>query len=200
MNGMRHYFRGAQDKLLWCMALMAVVYLMTTTGCVRRRLTIRSDPPGATVYVDQREIGVTPVSTPFTYYGTRNFVVTKDGYETVQASRTFRPPWYQWPVLDFISENLWPRELRDERVVEFQLVPKATVSPEKLRQRAEELRRNAATGITAPLPSVTHPGTGRVSSGATGPGIVTLPGPTLPPPQGMTQPPQVIRPPDSTTP
>ena len=45
--------------------------LATQTGCVQRRLTIRSSPPGAVVYVGNQEIGTTPISHDFIYYGSR---------------------------------------------------------------------------------------------------------------------------------
>ena len=32
-------------------------------------MTIRSNPPGAMFYVDDYEIGITPISTSFIYYG-----------------------------------------------------------------------------------------------------------------------------------
>ena len=148
------YFNRANRKGSHCFLLaLAFTTLLPATGCVRRRMTIRTDQPGATVYVDQREIGVTPVSTRFTYYGTRNFVVSKDGYETVAVSRTLNPPWYQYPVLDFMVENLWPFEVRDERVIDFQLVPKQTVPTERLIRRGEDLRFGAAQGHASPLPS-----------------------------------------------
>ncbi|HIN94374.1 MAG TPA: PEGA domain-containing protein, partial [Planctomycetes bacterium] len=78
----------------------------TGVAKVRRRLTITSNPPGAVVFVDDREIGITPVSTPFTYYGTRKIQLVMEGFETLTVKRTFSPPWYQWPVVDFISENM----------------------------------------------------------------------------------------------
>ena len=40
--------------------MAAVVVLATAGGCVERRMTIRSNPPGALVYVDDYEIGITP--------------------------------------------------------------------------------------------------------------------------------------------
>jgi hypothetical protein len=109
-------------------------------GCVRRRLTVRTNPPGALVYIDDQEIGTTPVSTPFTYYGTRKFRVVKDGYETVTAYQRFPAPWYQVPPLDFVSENLLPHPMRDERVVDFQLEPQRVVPMRELLTRADELR------------------------------------------------------------
>lgn len=122
-------------------------------GCVRRRMTIRSNPPGATVYVDDQPIGTTPASSSFVYYGTRKIQLVKDGYETLTVKHKFAPPWYQIPPLDFISENLVPTELRDERILELELEPQRLVSVPELMDRAQQLRdssrlrvRPAATG------------------------------------------------------
>ena len=56
------------------------VMLLTSMGCVQRRLTLRSFPEGAMAYVDDQEIGQTPVSTSFTHYGVRSIRLEKDGY------------------------------------------------------------------------------------------------------------------------
>jgi hypothetical protein len=145
-----------QRLLLLLLALVSVVSI----GCVRRRLTVRSNPPGALVYIDDQEIGTTPVSTSFVYYGTRKIRLVRDGYETLTVLENVRPPWYQLPPLDFVSENLWPSELRDERVVNFQLVPKAVVPRQELLGRAENLRQGSREGYVAPLPTAppTTPG------------------------------------------
>ena len=80
--------------------------------------------------VDDQPIGQTPVSTGFTYYGTRKIQLVKDNFETLTVKQTFNPPWYELPVVEFISENLWPWELRDERVVDFQMIPQVIVPTE----------------------------------------------------------------------
>lgn len=126
---------------------------MLGSGCVRRRLTVRSVPAGATVYVDDQPIGQTPVSTPFTYYGTRKIQLVKDNFETLTVKQTFNPPWYELPVLEFISENLIPYEFRDERVVDFQMIPQVIVPTERLLENAQQLRDSAGQGTVAPLVS-----------------------------------------------
>ena len=101
----------------------------------------------------------TPVSTPFTYYGTRKIQLIKDGFETLTVYQNFPAPWYQYPVIEFFSDNFWPRETRDERILDFQLYPQQIVSPDQIRQRGEQLRSSARQGVVTPLftPGATTP-------------------------------------------
>lgn len=142
--------RWARDGALFA---LLIVLIPVTMGCVQRRMTIRSNPPGALVYVDDYEIGVTPVSHSFTYYGQRKIRLVKDGYETLTVMQNIRPPWYQYPVVDFLAENLWPGEIRDERELSFNMAPQVIVPPDQLLGRAEELRRGVhASAGSAPPP------------------------------------------------
>jgi len=131
--------------------LLAWMTCLPSSGCVRRRLTVRSNPPGALVFVDDQRIGTTPVSTAFTYYGTRKIQLFKDGYEPLTVKQRFTIPWYQFPGLDFVSENLWLRETRDERTVDFEMIPQQIVPNEEVLERAEMLRGNAQAGHVTPL-------------------------------------------------
>jgi hypothetical protein len=170
----------------WRWALVALCALQT--GCVQRRLTIRSNPPGALVYVDDYQIGTTPVSTDFVYYGTRKIRLSLSGYETLTVMQPLPTPWYEYPGLDFFSENVVPGEIRDERVVEFQLQPQVIVPSPQLRDRAENLRHSAIAPRTplGPVAPPLGPGTpGFAPPGAPsyGPPASTPPGlPASPPP------------------
>ena len=167
--------------------MVVVVLAMTClTGCVRRRLTVRSHPPGAQVFVDSQEIGTTPCSASFVYYGTRKIEVMKDGYKTETIHQPFYPPWYEIPPLDFFSENLSLRERRDERIVDIQLAPEEIVPQARLLERAQALRDGARTGqITLPpgattnQPVIGYPGQGL-------PGGEPIPRYPLPAPPGST--------------
>jgi len=112
-------------------------------GCVERRMTVRSNPPGAILYVDNYEIGPTPISTGFNYYGTREFKLVKDGYETLTVKQAIPPPWYQIFPADFVAENLVPGQIRDQQTLDFQMKPQILVPPDQLIARAEALRRSA---------------------------------------------------------
>ena len=131
----------------------ALLVLLSTAlpGCVRRRMTIRTTPPGATIYVDDQLIGTSPVSTDFTYYGVRTIKLMKDRFRTETLQHRFSPPWYQIPPIDFISENIWPGKLRDEHVLDYQLVPQPNVTNDQLRERAEALRSSARSGHVSPM-------------------------------------------------
>jgi hypothetical protein len=141
----------------WCIVALVAAAYVSSNGCVRRRMTINSNPPGAVVYVDDRDIGKTPVSTPFTYYGTREIQLVKDGYETLTVQQRFPPSWYQVPPLDFFSENLWPWELRDERIVNLEMAPQKNISTDEILRRGENLRQTSTAGFIAPLPATNPP-------------------------------------------
>jgi len=141
--------------------LAAAIAWLGASGCVQRRMTIRSNVPGAQVYVDNYEIGRTPVSTDFIYYGQRDIRLVKDGYETLKVKQTVNAPWYQYPGLDFFAENVWPWEVRDERNFNYQMQPQYLVPTETILSRAEELRSQNAVQATAPVvaqPVVVQPG------------------------------------------
>lgn len=153
---------GGEITHQWLLAAVGIV-LLSSTGCVERRLMIRSQPPGAMVYVDDYKIGPTPIATSFTYYGTRKIRLVKDGYQTLTVYERIDPPWYQIPPIDFFAENVLRREVRDTRVLEYQLQPQPIAPTQQLLDRAEMLRRE--TGNLPPLPAAAPaqgaiPGTG----------------------------------------
>jgi hypothetical protein len=163
----------------------AAMAMLCGSGCVQRRITIRSNPPGALVYVDKYEIGKTPCSVGYIYYGTREIKLVKDGYETLTVMQWIPPTWYQIPPLDFVAENVVPAEIRDERTYTYQLVPTRMVPTNQLLGRAENLRRatqleNIAAGPVAPRPRRQAAPLSPASPPPTGPGSVLPPG-ALPP-------------------
>jgi len=163
MSRRRHRsFIDLSPTRLACAA--AVVASLCATGCVQRRMTVRSNVPGAQVYVDNYEIGRTPVSTDFIYYGQRDIRLVKDGYETLKVKQPVNAPWYQYPGLDLITENLWPWEIRDERNFNYQMQPQYLVPTETILSRAEEMRsQNPVTTVPAATtvsPYAPQPATG----------------------------------------
>ncbi|HID23891.1 MAG TPA: PEGA domain-containing protein [Planctomycetaceae bacterium] len=116
------------------------------TGCTHRRMTIRTDPPGAQVLVDGQPIGYTPASTDFTYYGTREITLIKPGYETLTVMQRVPPPWYQVPPLDFVTDNLLPFRVTNRHDFTYTLQPRRLVPTTELLGRANALRSEAQMG------------------------------------------------------
>jgi PEGA domain-containing protein len=151
----------------WGAIFLTLLVALAICGCVQRRLTIRSNPPGARVYVGDEEIGTTPVSTDFVYYGTRKIRLVKDGFETLVVNQPIPAPWYQIPPFDFVAENLVPGEIRDERAVNFQLMPLQESPTQHLLSRAEQLR--AGSGVqpfSVAVPAVPAAGSPAPAGGA----------------------------------
>jgi hypothetical protein len=135
--------------------LLVAILVLTPGGCVRRRLNVQSNPPGALVYVDNQQIGTTPCSVDFIYYGTREIRLVKPGFETLTVNQPIPTPWYEIPPLDFFSENLAMTKIRDNRTVSFNLAPQLVVPNEQLLDRANQLRQDTQQYPAAPAGMVT---------------------------------------------
>ena len=122
--------------------VVLVVLATAVVGCAERKMTVISDPPGATVYMDGVEKGVTPVTYKFNWYGGRRFVLKRDGYETCEEVRSISPPLHMRFPLDTVWD-LTPLPAKDNKTLEFKLVEEGTPKAEELRERAEEMRARA---------------------------------------------------------
>lgn len=131
--------------------LLVLLAIVSATGCVRRRLTVRSNPAGAVVHIDNQRIGTTPCAVDYVYYGTREVRMSLPGYETLTVNQPLPAPWYQWPGIDFISENLVPARIEDARTVSFNLQPARIEPAEQIIARGEDLRRQVTPVGAAPV-------------------------------------------------
>lgn len=129
---------------------LLLTLLCATSGCVQRRLLVRTNPPGATVYVDNVEIGKSPTAVNYTYYGTRQIRIEREGYETIDEFVRMRPPFYEIPPLDFVSETMVPVTIVDGRTLDYTLRPETLVPREQLFDRANGLRGAAQMGNLPP--------------------------------------------------
>jgi PEGA domain len=158
---------------------LVIALSLVNSGCVRRRLFVQSNPPGAMLFVDNQQIGTTPCSVDFTYYGTRQLRLVKPGFETLTVNQPIPTPWYEVPPVDFVSENLVPSRLIDHRSVAFNLQPQVIVPTEQLLDRANQLRQDTLQGTVTPAAAVGVPGAA--------PGATLIPG-TIPPPPSSAVP------------
>jgi hypothetical protein len=117
--------------------------VLQASGCMHRRLTIRSDPPGAAVQVDGEQVGFTPTAIDYTYYGTREITLQKAGYKTLTTPVKMSTPWYQIFPLEFITDNFAFTKINDRREVSYTLTPEQLEPRELLEDRANNLRSEA---------------------------------------------------------
>jgi hypothetical protein len=123
--------------LLGCIAVVPAV----TGGCVERILTVQTNPSGALVELNGQEMGRTPVSRDFTWYGVYEITVRHDEYQTIHTSAWVIAPIYEWIPLDLISELL-PIPLKDHHTLSYDLTPAPAASGPSpgILMRAAELK------------------------------------------------------------
>ena len=119
--------------------------LIALAACVERTITVRTNPPGALVTVNEIEKGRTPLTFSFIWYGQYRVLVEHPQYETLETSRSVPTPIYQWPGIDFVCEVLLPFKFHNHHDWDFTLAPRRTVPTDELIDRAQRFRRQAET-------------------------------------------------------
>ena len=127
--------------------ILTAILLFSQVGCVHRRMTIQTNPPGALVKVDGKDVGYSPTSIDFTWYGQREVQVMKDGYQTQTQIVSLDAPWYQKFPLDFVSDNFLGTHVRDHRRFTIQMQPWKTETSSNVIQRGRSLRSEAVHGL-----------------------------------------------------
>ncbi len=130
--------------MLVCVGLCAILVL---TGCVERKLTINTEPTGAVVWLNDEEIGISPVTVEFNWYGDYKVLISKEGYETLDTHRKLKGPVYDAVGLDFFAEILWPGRIVDEYEWSFELEPYQPPVRTELIEAAGQFRERTAAAL-----------------------------------------------------
>jgi hypothetical protein len=120
--------------------LLLPLFALTLVGCVERKITITSKPKGALVHLNDQEVGRTPVDVPFTFYGTYDVRLEKEGYKPLWTERDAKAPLWEYPGPDLVAEAIpgmvsnptWHFDLREA-------TPPSKQDPEALLENAREL-------------------------------------------------------------
>jgi len=128
-------------KRLFLMAVALPALASGGAGCVQRTISITSEPAGALVWLNDEEVGRTPVAVPFRWYGTYDVRLEKDGFAPKWTTGEAAMPWWEWPGPDLVAEMIpgaeskiaWHYELAEE-------VPAAEQDVPALIDRAEKMR------------------------------------------------------------
>jgi hypothetical protein len=129
------------------MKFLSLVVVVLFIGCAERRIIINSEPPAASVRLDGKERGITPISVPFTFYGKREVILEKDGYETYKAIIPLPTPIFQVFPFDVLM-LLVPYPFIDQHQFYFILekqkkpdIKKSLERMERLKEYLEEILR-----------------------------------------------------------
>ncbi len=122
-----------------CIAVLCLAAILLT-GCVERTLTIHTEPPGAVVVLNDQEIGVSPVTVPFNWYGDYWVRASREGYETLDTHRRLKPPIYDHPPLDFFTGVLWPGRIVNACEWTFDLAVKEYPARDEFIEQGQSLR------------------------------------------------------------
>ena len=86
---------------LLCVALAAL--MLGACGRQERTISITSEPPGALVWLNDVELGRTPVETDFKFFGVYDVRLALAGYEPLITSREAQAPFYEQPGIDLVA-------------------------------------------------------------------------------------------------
>jgi PEGA domain len=129
------------------MLIASIVLSLSLTGCVERRIRVTSSPAGARVWINDQQVGTTPLETRFTFYGGYDVRVELEGYNTVNELRQAKAPLYEYPGPDLIATAL-PIKFKPMIEWHFELEQvEEAADPEGAREhlldRAESMRQLA---------------------------------------------------------
>lgn len=120
---------------------MLAAGLLLGGGCVRRVVEITSEPEGAIVWMNDREVGSTPCEVEILHYGEYDLRVVKPGYEPLVAGRKANAPVWDLPGPDLVAEllpfevssrNAWHVTLVVEDMSTDSVVERAIVARDRL--------------------------------------------------------------------
>jgi len=120
--------------------IICAIVMLSLAGCVERQLTIDTVPQGALVVLNDEEIGTSPVTVSFQWYGDYNVRISKDGFETLKTHRKLKGPWYDAFPFDFFAQVLNPKRIVDEYQWSFELEPRKQIRRDKLIENAHQLK------------------------------------------------------------
>ena len=90
------------------------------------------------MYLNDDEVGRTPVTVPFTFYGVYDVRLEQDKFEPLWTKQETEAPWWEAPGPDLVAEFFGPKVALSWHFEMQQLPP--TVSDEALIDRAGQLR------------------------------------------------------------
>jgi len=120
-------------------------------GCLKRTISVTTEPPGALVWINDVEVGRTPLETDFTFYGNYDVRVRREGYEPIVTSAKAKRPIQEMPGIDLLAEAA-PVRMHNVVRWHWNLVPLAEQAQSKEQAEQDLLARAGALREQFPAP------------------------------------------------
>lgn len=149
------------------LTLSASALALWAGGCRSRTIEITSEPPGALVWLNDEQVGRTPLDVDFVHYGVYDVRLQLEGHQPLATAKAAAAPLIDQPGVDFFTQPFPGRsitrwhfvleplpELADQRGAEAALTQRARA----VKQAAAQPSGTAGTPATV-TPSGTSPST-----------------------------------------
>ena len=114
------------------------------TGCVERKLTINTEPQGALIVLNDEEVGISPVTVAFNWYGDYTVRINKEGFQSLDTHKNLKRPMRDVFPFDFYYEVLTPKKYVDQYEWTFALAPYKPADRNELLKAAQTVKEKAA--------------------------------------------------------
>jgi len=126
--------------------LLCAVIVYIAGGCVERELTVKTIPDGAIVELNDEQVGISPVTVPFNWYGTYRVRMEKEGYQTLVVNQKLDRPANDYFPLDLLRDIFAPDAL-DSYEWTFELSPYELPDREQLIKNAQDTKTQTAKAV-----------------------------------------------------
>jgi hypothetical protein len=118
-------------------------------GCVERKITILTEPSGALVALNDEDIGTSPVTVGFEWYGDYSVRLTKEGFKTLNTHQNLKRPLRDKVGFDFLDDAFHTRI--DEYTWTFKLEPYEQPQKDQLIDQAVKMKQQTADELAKPM-------------------------------------------------
>jgi len=104
---------------------------------VQRTITVTSEPAGALVWLNDEEVGRTPVTTGFTFYGVYDVRLELERHKPLWTTGHANAPWWEAPGPDLLAEAVGAKS---ELAWHYEMAPAEPANADQLIEHGRQLR------------------------------------------------------------
>jgi len=131
------------------LSLLLAAFALVALGCTttQRMIRITSTPSGALVRLNDQAVGRTPVNVPFTFYGTYDVRLSKEGYKALWTKKAAAQPFWEYPGPDLFATLVPNRKVQENWHFNLTKTPAPDkVNADILLDHARQLRATTRRG------------------------------------------------------